>query len=136
MVEALAIAFAYGLGLVVRFIGLPPLVGFLAAGFALNAAGPSVGLPHEAGEVLSHVAHLGVLLLLFTVGLKLRLRSLVQPEVIGGGLLHFAVSVVVLAPGLYWLLGLSWSTAILLAVALAFSSTVLAAKTLEAKRWK
>lgn len=134
MLEALAISFAFGLGLLGRAMGLPPLVGYLAAGFALNAAGPALGLPKEASSVLSHIAHLGVLLLLFTVGLKLRVRSLIQPEVLGGGLAHFALICVLLAPLLHLLLDLPWNTALLLAVALAFSSTVLAAKTLEAKR--
>lgn len=134
MLEALAISFAFGLGLLGRAIGLPPLVGFLAAGFALNAAGPELGLPQEAGPVLSHVAHLGVLLLLFTVGLKLRVRSLIQPEVLGGGLAHFALITLLLTPPLRLVFDLPWNTALLLAVALAFSSTVLAAKTLEAKR--
>lgn len=134
MLEAVSIAFAFALGLAVRLVGLPPLVGFLAAGFALNAVGPSVGLPEDAGAILRHVSHLGILLLLFTVGLKLKLKSLVQPEVIGGGLLHFLITCLLLTPALVLGLGVDWTTALLLTVALSFSSTVLAAKTLEAKR--
>lgn len=128
------LSFAFVAGLAVRQVGLPPLVGFLASGFALNAMGEGLGLPDYSGEVLEHVAHLGVLLLLFTVGLKLKLGQLVQPHVIGSGLLHFAITVAVLAPGLHWLAGTDWNTSILLAIALSFSSTVLAAKILETKR--
>lgn len=134
MIEVLALSFAFVFGVLVRLAGLPPLVGFLAAGFALNYYGPAVGLPEAAGPVLDHVAHLGVLLLLFTVGLKLRLRNLVEPVVIGGALLHFLVTTGVFAAGLVLLAGVEPRTAVLLAVALAFSSTVLAAKVLEAKR--
>jgi predicted Kef-type K+ transport protein len=73
-------------------------------------------------------------LLLFTVGLKLKLRSIVSPEVIGGSLLHFGITCALFAPGLYLFLELDWGTALLLAIALSFSSTVLAAKVLESKR--
>lgn len=134
MIEVISLSFAFVFGVLVRQIGLPPLVGFLAAGFALNAYGPAVGLPSEAGEVLQHVAHLGVLLLLFTVGLKLKLRSLAQPVVLGGALLHFAFTVAVFSLGLYFFMALERQTAVMLAIALAFSSTVLAAKVLESKR--
>lgn len=134
LVEAVFIAFAFGMGLLVRYVGLPPLVGFLGAGFAINLLRPTLALPEQTGEILGYVAHLGVLLLLFTVGLKLKLKSLVQPEVLGGSLLHFAFSLFVLAPALRFGLSLDWPTAALLAVALSFSSTVLAAKTLEGKR--
>jgi len=134
MFEVVTVSFAFVFGLAVRQAGLPPLVGFLAAGFAINIAGPSLGLPDYTGKTLEHVAHLGVLMLLFTVGLKLKLRQIAQPQVLGGALLHFALSVAVFMPGLKLLTGLDWSTALLLAIALSFSSTVLAAKLLETKR--
>ncbi len=134
MFEVTTISFAFFFGLAVRQIGLPPLVGFLAAGFAINIFGPSLGLPEYTGETLAHVAHLGVLLLLFTVGLKLKLKQIAQPQVVGGALLHFTISVLVFMPGLKVLMGLDWNTALLVAIALSFSSTVLAAKLLETKR--
>lgn len=134
MFEVLVLSFAFVAGLAVKRLGLPPLVGFLAAGFALNGAGESLGLPHYTGEVLDHVAHIGVLILLFTVGLKLKLGQLVKPHVIGGGLAHFAITVTVFTLGIAWIGGVDWNTALLLAIALSFSSTVLAAKILEAKR--
>ncbi|MFN2305851.1 MAG: cation:proton antiporter [Paracoccaceae bacterium] len=134
MFEVIIVSFAFFFGLAVRQVGLPPLVGFLAAGFAINIFGPSLGLPSYTGEALGHVAHLGVLMLLFTVGLKLKLEQIAQPQVVGGALLHFSISVAVFAPGLKLFMGLDWNTALLLAIALSFSSTVLAAKLLETKR--
>lgn len=134
MPEALWISFAFALGLLVKTIGLPPLVGYLGAGFVLSGLSATTGLSVGPTHTLEHVAHVGVLLLLFTVGLKLKLRSIVSPEVIGGSLLHFAITCLVFTPGLYLLMGLSWSTALMLAIALSFSSTVLAAKVLESKR--
>lgn len=47
------IAIAFILGFIVRQIGLPPLVGFLAAGFVLKSMGIL------AGEVLQIIADLG-----------------------------------------------------------------------------
>ena len=125
---ALWIAMAFALGMLVRRYGLPSLVGYLMAGFILRAWG------QEGGELLTEVAHLGVLLLLFSVGLKLRMKSLLSPEVWGGGLAHLTISVLLMAPLLHYLAGLDWSMAFFLGTALGFSSTVLAAKVLDQKR--
>lgn len=134
MIEATWIAFAFAIGLFARMIGLPPLVGYLAAGFALAGFGDYVGIGPRDSEALEHIAHLGVLLLLFTVGLKLKLSNLVRPEVIGGGLMHFAISSLIFLPATLFFLDLPLREALLLAIALSFSSTVLAAKVLESKR--
>jgi len=128
-VEAsLALAFAFVLGLLVRQLRLPSLVGYLLAGFALQAFGI------RSGEALEQVAHLGVLLLLFTVGLKLRLKSLLMPAAWATGMLHLAITAVLLGGVLHVLTGQSWQTALLLAAVLGISSTVLAAKGLEERR--
>ena len=126
--EAIWIAVAFVLGSTFRRFGLPPLIGYLLAGFLLN------GFGFQDGEILSHIAHLGVLLLLFTVGLKLRLKNVLQPEVWGGGLAHLVVTCLVLGPCIHFFSGLTWQAAFLLATALGFSSTVVAAKVLETKR--
>jgi predicted Kef-type K+ transport protein len=134
VIEVVCVTFAFVMGLAVRNVGLPPLVGFLAAGFAIAAAGPQLGLPKETGPVLGHVAHLGVQLLLFAVGLKLRLGQIAQPQVLGGALIHAALGTATATALLGLLAGLDWQTALLLGVALSFSSTVFSAKTLETKR--
>lgn len=118
---------AYLLGLLVSRIGLPPLVGYLGAGFVLW------GLGYHSEPLLSEIAHLGVLLLLFTVGLKLRWQNLVQTQVVGVGGLHFlafALLVGILAMGL----GMVGAPALYVGAGLAFSSTVLAVKLLEDRR--
>jgi predicted Kef-type K+ transport protein len=132
--EAVWIGFAFACGLAVKRIGLPPLIGYLTAGFVISSLPGSIAMPEHADYVLSHVAHLGVLLLLFSVGLKLNLVNLIKPEVIGGGVMHFAISIALIAPGLYFFLDGDVLRVVLLASALAFSSTVLAAKILESKR--
>ena len=83
--DPLWIAIAFLCGFAIRVVGLPPLVGFLAAGFMLNALGA------EGGEFLNAMADLGITLLLFSIGLKLKLKSLARPEVWGVATLHMAV---------------------------------------------
>ncbi len=133
--DPLLISVAFVLGYTVRQFGLPPLVGFLAAGFILN------GLGFEGGETLETFADLGVTLLLFSIGLKLDLKSLAKPEVWAGASLHMAITVAVFSVGVFGLgvvglpffADLTFSLAILVAFALSFSSTVFAVKILEEK---
>ena len=119
---------AFALGLLTRLVGLPPLVGYLAAGFLLSANG------YESNEILEEIAHAGVLLLLFSVGLKLRLKNLLRIEVLAGAMLHMAITTALLVVPLILLTDLPIEAAVLVAVALSFSSTVVAAKVLESKR--
>ncbi len=97
VMDPLLISVAFILGFLVRQVGLPPLVGFLAAGFVLN------GLGFEGGETLQTFADLGVTLLLFSIGLKLDLKSLAKPEVWAGASLHMAITVAVFSAGVFGL---------------------------------
>lgn len=103
------------------------MVGFLFAGFILQATG------HEAGSDLRPLADIGVKLLLFTIGLKLQVRSLMKPEIWASTTLHCDLTLLLFSPSILALaglrLGLSWKIALLLAFS--FSSTAFAIKTLE-----
>ena len=125
---SLWIVLAFVLGLIARHVGLPPLVGYLVAGFGLSAYG------FESDPLLEHVAHAGVLLLLFSVGLKLRLSSLIRIEVIAGSVLHMTLISLFMAVLFHFAIGMAIETALMLAIALSFSSTVVAAKILEGKK--
>jgi predicted Kef-type K+ transport protein len=127
---------AFLFGAAISRIGLPPLVGYLLAGFALNSAGV------QGGELLETLANAGVTLLLFTIGLKLKLKSLQKPEVWAGTSLHL-IGTVLLFGWLIRMLGvlgiplldrLTWPTSLLIAFSLSFSSTVFAVKVLEEKK--
>lgn len=119
---------AFGFGLLARQVGLPPLVGFLIAGFLLHG----FGLQAPAG--LETIAEIGVWLLLFTVGLKLRWQAIVEPAVWGTALLHLLVAGGAAAALVHAGLGLAWPVALLAGAAFGFSSTVLAAIVLEPKK--
>jgi predicted Kef-type K+ transport protein len=133
--ELLWIAVAFALGFAARQVGLPALVGLLAAGFVLH------GLGVESNVVLDEIADLGVKLLLFTIGLKLQVRTLLGREVWAGASLHMAVTVAVLGAAILLLAragvpafaGLELGPSLVLAFALSFSSTVFAMKVLEEK---
>ncbi len=127
------ITLAFAFGLCASFLRLPPLIGFLAAGFVLGALGMA------GGEVLSKLADLGITILLFTVGLKLDMRALIRPQVWAVTALHSSIITVVFGLLVFWLAvlglpiftGLGLGPAILIGFALSFSSTVFAVNTLE-----
>jgi len=145
MMDALSISLNYNdplwitiallLGLAAKQLNLPPLVGFLVAGFLLNLGGA------QGGAFLSEIAELGVTLLLFTIGLKLNIRQLLRTEVWGVASTHMLLIVLVnalLVLGLAQLSlplfsGIDFATAAMIGFALSFSSTVFAVKVLEEK---
>ena len=122
-------------GIAAARFGLPPMVGYLLCGFVLNLSGV-----YDADR-LTMIGNLGVTLLLFTIGLKLDLRSLLRPVILVGTTLHTVVVVAVLGTLLYWIslagiqafAGIDIGKAMLIGFALSFSSTVFAVKTLEDK---
>ncbi|MDH5392588.1 MAG: cation:proton antiporter [Gammaproteobacteria bacterium] len=129
------IALIFGFGFLAKLTGLPPLVGFLISGFVMKA----LGIETIAG--LNTFADLGITLLLFTIGLKLDLRSLTRADIWGTSSLHMLI-IIVLFGGFISLISfisipmlrdINFETAILLAFALSFSSTVFAVKVLEGK---
>ncbi|MEO1065207.1 MAG: cation:proton antiporter family protein [Actinomycetota bacterium] len=124
---------AFALGFVAQRIGLPPLVGYLAAGFVLHA------MDYETTTAIEEISDLGVLLLLFGIGLKLKLSTLARPVVWAGASLHMAATTAVI--GLVLLLvgsfgmplaaDLDPADAALIGFAFSFSSTVFAVKALD-----
>ncbi len=127
------IVLAFVCGLLARMLGLPPLTGFLVAGYILNAD------EVHASPVIKQFADLGVTLLLFTLGLKLRPKDLSKSYVWGNTLVHMTIVVGIVASG-WMLLGVfyegelvprEWRTALVLAFALSFSSTVFAVKVFQ-----
>lgn len=120
-------------GLLAVLLRLPPLVGFLAAGFALGAGG-APELPY-----LEAVADFGVVLLLFAIGLKLDVRTLLRREIWLTSVIHMAVSVA-MALGFLGLLAVvgfglvsdeTFGALALVGFALSFSSTVFVVKVLD-----
>ncbi|MGF1682580.1 cation:proton antiporter [Photobacterium minamisatsumaniensis] len=133
--ELIFIIAAFLAGYIALRCKLPPLVGFLVAGFALNTAG------YESTNILSSLADLGVTLLLFTIGLKLDVKTLLSKEIWGGATLHnilttglFTLCLLVLKQlGIGMMAELDIMQLALMGFALSFSSTVFAIKALQEK---
>jgi len=126
---------AFVLGFIMRVLGLPPMLGFLVAGFVLNSMGV------ESNDTIEKISDLGILLLLFTIGLKLNVRSLLRKHVWKGGTIHLIISILFFSlvmtllgfVGMKYLDILTLKVTALIAFALSFSSTVFAVKVLEEK---
>ena len=131
--EPFFLLLAFGFGYLVYRVGLPPMVGYLLAGFALKAFG------YDSNQQIEQIADLGVLLLLFSIGLKLRLRNLARVEVWAGASLHMIITMAVFTlaaaglagAGLALFDGMRLPNFLLIAFALSFSSTVFAVKVFE-----
>lgn len=131
--EIAVILAAFAFGFVASRVGLPPLVGYLVAGYVLSAMG------FETNEVVDTIADLGVLLLLFGIGLKLRLRTFARPYVWGtasalavlGAALPALAVLALGAVGVVGSDGVGTAEALVIGIAFSFSSTVFAIKALE-----
>ena len=105
-----------------RFVGLGIVPGFLIAGVLV---GPSVlGLIHNRTEI-AHLAELGVVLLLFVIGIELKPRRLwlMRRMVFGLGALQVVVTGAMISAAIYFIFGVDPKAAILIGPALALSST-------------
>lgn len=127
------IFFAFICGLLARSIAMPPLIGYLSAGFALNFLG------FEGSNHLETLSNFGITLMLFTIGLKLNVKDMLKVNVWGGTLANMSLWVVMttafallpISVGLSYFADIDMETAALIAFALSFSSTVCIVKILE-----
>ncbi|MEL7284088.1 MAG: cation:proton antiporter, partial [Pseudomonadota bacterium] len=143
-----AVVFLLAAGLVVpilRAVKLPAVVGFILAGIALGPSGFSAF--SDQVPILEYVtlsdpqaaapfAELGILFLLFLLGLELSFQKLwaLKRTVFGAGTLQAILSALIIGYGLT-LFGLSATEAAIIGLALALSSTAIVMQILiERKR--
>lgn len=135
-IDALWLTLAFIFGVVAKRLKLPPLIGFLVTGFILNATGFTTG---HISEILHVLSDLGVMLLLFTIGLKINIKTLAKREIWFTASVHMMITVLAIGAtlfllsysGIRLLTGLSLRAAMLIGFALSFSSTVFVVKILE-----
>jgi CPA2 family monovalent cation:H+ antiporter-2 len=119
---AIVLGAALAGGLVARFLKQSAIIGYLLAGVAI---GPhALGLIQESKEI-SVLATIGVVLLLFTLGVKFSLRELIRVKriAIGGGTFQLLVTTG-LGLGIALLLGWSLREAVIFGFLIAISSTM------------
>ncbi len=115
-----------------RRLGLGSVLGYLAAGIVIGPFGFAVVT--DAEHIL-HFAELGVVFLLFIVGLELQPSRLwvMRRMVFGLGTAQVAVSVVAISL-IAWVLGLSGNAAVVVGLVLALSSTAFVLQMLAEKK--
>ena len=129
------IAAAFGLALILGFIaaklGFPALVGYLVAGIAIGPATP--GFVADA-EIAAQLSEIGVMLLMFGVGLHFAVEDLmaVRKIALPGAIVQMAVATA-LGFGVASLWGWSTGASLVFGISLSVASTVVLLKALESR---
>lgn len=112
-------------------IGLGSVIGYLFGGLLI---GPSVLAWITNPEEILHMAELGVVMLLFMIGLELNTKRLwsLRSSIFGMGLLQVLVSAAILGSAL-WTFGWSWKASLIAGLGGAMSSTAIAMQLISEK---
>src|SRR3954466_15918865 len=121
--------------LLFQALRLPVVLGYVVAGLLI---GPNVPTPLVANAGLIHVlSELGVILLMFALGLELRLSTLARVGLGAGLTALFEVALVLTLGALVaGALGFGASESIFAGACVGISSTMLVAKAFEDRKWK
>lgn len=118
-------------GAVAQMLRLPTIIGFLVAGVLI---GP--GTPGPVGDIenIGRAADIGVILLMFSIGIQFSIRQLLENKrviFLGGGLQITLTMVLGVMVGR--LIGLGWAESFILGFFAPQTSTVVSSKVLEAR---
>jgi K+:H+ antiporter len=130
IVVGLSVAFV--LGTIAQRIGISPLVGYLLAGVAVGPFTPGLVVDQALAQEL---AELGVILLMFGVGLHFSLTDLLSVRAIAipGAVAQIGIACV-LGLGLAWTLGWSLPAGLVFGLALSVASTVVLLRAVQERR--
>ncbi|MBO0699444.1 MAG: cation:proton antiporter, partial [Zavarzinella sp.] len=123
------LAAALALGYLTHRLGLSPIVGYLLAGIVVGPNTPGFVANHE---LASQLAEIGVILLMFGVGLHFRLedllavRGIAVPGAIGQSVVATGLGAVVA-----WYAGWGWTAGAVYGLALSVASTVVLTRVLS-----
>jgi CPA2 family monovalent cation:H+ antiporter-2 len=129
------IAAGFGVALIFGFIAerlkVPALVGYLIAGILIGPSTP--GFVADV-HIASQLAEIGVMLLMFGVGLHFSLKDLlaVKRIAIPGAVVQMGLATV-LGMGTAWWWGWDWGSGLIFGLSLSCASTVVLLKALEAR---
>lgn len=123
---------AFILGLLAQRIRVSPLVGYLVAGVFMGPFTPGFVADQS---IANELAEIGIILLMFGVGLHFSLKDLlsVRRIAIPGAVVQIAVATL-LGIGLGWLLGWSFGGGLVFGLALSVASTVVLLRALQERR--
>ena len=114
-------------GIIFKILSLPILIGFIVAGYLLNVADLSGNI-----KLLDVPAEVGVELLLFSLGLKIKPSYFLNKGLIAVFFIH-----TIILSAIYFIfldLNISAETKFFLSISLIFSSTIIASKSLESRK--
>ncbi|MCA3639220.1 MAG: Kef family K(+) transporter [Methylobacterium sp.] len=129
---AVGLGLAFVLGVVAQRFRLPPIVGYLMAGIMVGPFTPGFVADQKLAVEL---AEIGVILLMFGVGLHFSLKDLLSVRVIAvpGALGQIAVATL-LGMGLAWTMGWGMGAGLVFGLALSVASTVVLLRALQERR--
>jgi monovalent cation:H+ antiporter-2, CPA2 family len=127
----LLLSFSVAIVFFLQRLKLPPILGFLVTGVVIGPYGLSL---IEAVHQVELLAEIGVILLLFVIGLELSLKQLaaIQKTVFIGGALQVGMTVAV-ASLTYRAFGFPWSEAVFVGFLFSLSSTAIVLQVLQDK---
>ncbi len=127
-----SIVAAFILGLVAKNLKLPAIFGYLLAGVAIG--------PHTPGfiadvEIARQLAEIGIILLMFGVGLHFSIRDLMESRKVAlPGALAQMICATLIGMGLAHMLGYAPSTGLIFGFSLSVASTIVLVRSLEQRR--
>src|ERR1043165_4122598 len=123
---------AFGFGAVAHRLKVSPLVGYLLAGVVIGPFTPGFVADQR---IANDLAEIGVILLMFGVGLQFSIHELLSVRAIAvpGALVQIAVATA-LGASLAWLHGWGVGAGIVFGVALSVASTVVVLRNLQERR--
>src|SRR5690554_5829789 len=132
-IDAIWLTLAFLSGLLMKRFNLPALLGFLATGFFLSFSGFTEG---NLRQILGPLSDLGIILLLFTIGLKIKIKQLIKPEIWITASTHIIITTLTIGGVLFgmsfmsiqYFTDMSIESAMTIGFALSFSSTVFIVK--------
>jgi monovalent cation:H+ antiporter-2, CPA2 family len=129
---ALGLVLAFSLGVVAHRLKLPPLVGYLVAGILIGPFTPGFVADQN---IANQLAEVGVILLMFGVGLHFSPKDLLSVRAIAvPGAAAQALIAIPLGIGVGWLLGWSLGAGLIFGIALSVASTVVVLRVLQERR--
>ncbi len=131
-IVAIGLGLAFVLGFLANKIKLSPLVGYLLAGVIVGPHTP--GFVGDA-DIATQLSEIGVMLLMFGVGLHFSLDDLMEVKWIAlpGAIVQIGAATV-LGWGLAWMLGWSTIEGVMFGFCLATASTVVLLRAMEERR--
>lgn len=135
-VDAAWLGIAFIMGFIARRLNLPALIGFLIAGLILNLLNLHKG---HINDMIGTLADFGVMLLLFTIGLKIKIKNIISRHILVTATVNTILTILVIGSllfllsftGLQMFSDLDLKACLMIGFALSFSSTVFVVKVLE-----